>query len=419
MRITILTNEYPPHVYGGAGVHVDYLSQELAKLEEGKNKIHILCFGDQRKYAANMTVEGVPSISVPSFQELSHQKLLDTLYRNIIMAGSVKETDIVHCHTWYTHLAGCFVKNIYHVPLVLTSHSLEPQRPWKEEQLGSAYRATTWIEKTAYQNADGIIAVSGSMKMSVHECYQVTPEKIKVIPNGIDIDQYRRVFNPQLLATYQINPDKPFILFVGRITRQKGIIHLIHAIRYISPGVQIVLCAGAPDTEEIGKEMTKEVEKARAQTRNEIIWIPQWVPKSHIVALYSHASLFICPSIYEPFGIINLEAMACETPVVASAVGGIPEVVVHDETGLLVPFETIESDQFEPRDPVKFSKDLANAINHLLSSPEKIKTMGTQSRERVEKHFSWKSIARQTLDFYKELTPNDKRPPALQPHLAV
>jgi starch synthase len=404
MRITILTNEYPPHVYGGAGVHVDYLSQELAKIEEGKNKIHILCFGDQREYAANLTVEGVPLIPVPSLQELSHQKLLDTLFRNVIMAGSVKETDIVHCHTWYTHLAGCFVKNIYHVPLVLTSHSLEPQRPWKEEQLGPAYRASTWIEKTAYQNADGIIAVSRSMKMSIHECYEVNLEKTKVIPNGIDVDQYRRVSNPQLLASYQINPDKPFILFVGRITRQKGIIHLIRAIPYISSGVQIVLCAGAPDTEEIGKEMTKKVEEARAQTRNEIIWIRQWVPRSHIVVLYSHASLFICPSIYEPFGIINIEAMACETPVVASAVGGIPEVVVHDETGLLVPFEPIGPNRFEPRDPERFSKDLAEGINRLLSSPEKIKTMGTRSRERVEKHFSWKSIARQTLDFYKKLT---------------
>jgi starch synthase len=404
MRITILTNEYPPHVYGGAGVHVDYLSKELVKLEEGKHKIHILCFGDQRESAANMTVEGVPSIPGPSLQELSHQKLWDTLFRDVLMAGSVKETDIVHCHTWYTHLAGCLVKNIYHVPLVLTSHSLEPQRPWKEEQLGPAYRASTWIEKMAYQNADGIIAVSRSMKMSVHECYQVTLEKIKVIPNGIDVDQYRGVFNPQLLASYQINPDKPFILFVGRITRQKGIIHLIRAIQYISSGVQIVLCAGAPDTEEIVKEMTNKVEEARNQTRNEIIWIRQWVPKSHIVVLYSHASLFVCPSIYEPFGIINLEAMACGTPVVASAVGGIPEVVVHDETGLLVPFEPIGPNQFEPKDPEKFSKDLASGINSLLSSPEKIREMSLKARERVEKHFSWKGIACQALDFYKELT---------------
>jgi starch synthase len=404
MRITILTNEYPPHVYGGAGVHVDYLSKELAKLEEGKHKIHILCFGDQRESAANLTVEGVPSIPGPSLKELSHQKLLDTLFRNVIMAGSVKETDLVHCHTWYTHLAGCLIQQVIDVPLILTTHSLEPDRPWKKEQLGPAYRASTWLEKTAYQNANGVIAVSQWMKKEVHDLYQVSFEKIRVIPNGIDIDQYRPNFNPSLVASYGIDPDQPYLLFVGRITRQKGIIHLIRAIPYISPGVQIVLCAGAPDTEEIGKEMAKKVEEVRTQTRNEVIWIRQWVPKSHIVVLYSHASLFVCPSIYEPFGIINLEAMACETPVVASAVGGIPEVVVHDETGLLVPFETIEPDQFEPRDPEKFSKDLASGINHLLSSPEKIREMSLKARERVEKRFNWKSIALQTLDFFKELT---------------
>jgi len=404
MKITILTNEYPPHVYGGAGVHVDYLSRELNKLEEGKHKIHILCFGDQREHITNKTVEGIRSIPDLLIQDSRYQKLLDTLFRNITMTGSVKETDIVHCHTWYTHLAGSLMKQIYNVPLVITTHSLEPQRPWKEEQLGSAYRASTWIEKTAYQNADGVIAVSQSMKIGVHDLYQVPFEKIRVIPNGIDVHQYQPTLNPAVLKFYHINPDKPFILFVGRISRQKGIIHLINAIKYLSRDIQIVLCAGAPDTEEIGKEMTERVEEAQTQTQNDIIWIRQWIPKSDLIVLYSHASLFVCPSIYEPFGIINLEAMACGTPVVASAVGGIPEVIIQGETGLLVPFEPINTQSWEPRDPEKFSKDLANAINSLLSSPEKIKTMGAKSRERVEKHFSWKSIGHQTLEFYKELT---------------
>jgi starch synthase len=404
MRITILTNEYPPHVYGGAGVHVDYLSQELIKLEEGKHKIHILCFGDQREYAANKTVEGIQSIPGPFIQQFPHRKLLDTLFRNITMSGSVKETDIVHCHTWYTHFAGCLIKQTIDIPLVLTTHSLEPDRPWKEEQLGSAYRASTWLEKMAYQNANGVIAVSQWMKKEVHDLYQVPFEKIRVIPNGIDINQYRPTFNPSLVASYRIDPDQPYLLFVGRITRQKGIIHLVNAIQYISPGIQIVLFAGAPDTEEIGAEMEEKVKEARTLTTNEIIWIRQWVPKSDLITLYSHASIFICPSIYEPFGIVNLEAMACGTPVVASAVGGIPEVVINGETGLLVPFEPIGSNNFEPREPIKFSKDLANAINSLLSSPEKIKRMGAKSRERVEKHFNWKGIARQTLEFYKELT---------------
>jgi alpha-maltose-1-phosphate synthase len=404
MKITLLTNEYPPHVYGGAGVHVEYLSRELACLDEGRHEVQILCFGDQKEYSLNKKVKGIYLPSDLPLQDLRHPKLLGTLFRNIIMIGSLEETDVVHCHTWYTHLAGSLIKQMMDVPLVLTTHSLEPQRPWKEEQLGSAYRVSTWLEKTAYQNADGVIAVSHSMKREVHDLYQVPFEKIRVIPNGIDVNQYQPRLNPYLLTSYRINPDKPFLIFVGRITRQKGIIHLMNAIKYMSPSVQIVLCAGAPDTEEIGKEMEEKVKEAQTQTTNEIIWIRQWVPKSDVITLYSHASVFVCPSIYEPFGIVNLEAMACETPVVASAVGGIPEVVIHDETGLLVHFEPTDTKSWEPKDPEKFSKDLANAINNLLSSPEKIKTMRTKSRERVKKHFNWRSVAQQTLEFYKELT---------------
>jgi glycogen synthase len=403
MRITLLTNEYPPHVYGGAGVHVDHLSRELANLEGGKHKIQILCFGDQKEHSGNKIVEGIHPLFDFSFPDTRHVKLLDTLSRNIAMVGSVKETDMVHCHTWYTHLAGCLIKRILDVPLVLTTHSLEPDRPWKEEQLGPAYGASTWLEGTAYQNADGVIAVSQPMRKRVHDLYHVPFEKTHVISNGIDVDEYQPRLNPSLLTSYRIKPDKPFLIFVGRITRQKGIIHLLNAIKYISPGIQIVLCAGAPDTEEIGKEMEEKVKEVRTQTSHEIIWIRQWVPKSDLITLYSHASLFVCPSVYEPFGIVNLEAMACGTPVVASAVGGIPEVVIHGETGWLVPFDPIDTGSWEHREPEKFSKNLADAINSLVSSPEKRRRMSLKAREWVEKHYSWKNIACQTLEFYKEL----------------
>ena len=402
MKITLLTNEYPPYVYGGAGVHVENLSRELSRVDDGKHDIEILCFGDQKEVLINKRVKGIPlPFSLP--QEARHPKLLDALFRDILMADSVKETDIVHCHTWYTHLAGCLIKGLFGVPLVLTSHSLEPDRPWKEEQLGAAYKVSTWLEKTAYQNSDGVIAVSRSMKARIHDLYGVPFEKIRVIPNGIDIDPYRPTRNPEVLAAYGINPDKPFILFVGRITRQKGILHLVHALKYLSPGIQVVLCAGAPDTEEIRREMAERVGEARAQTANEIVWINRWVPTKDLASLYSHAAVFVCPSVYEPFGIINLEAMACETPVVASAVGGIPEVVAHGETGWLVSFEPMGADDPEPKDPETFSKDLAEAINHLLQSPEKRREMGIKARERVVKEFTWPSVVEKTLDFYREL----------------
>ncbi len=401
MKIVILTNEYPPYVYGGAGVHVEYLTRELANLEGKKHSVEVLCFGNQKENADNLTVEGIdPGIALP-YQDPRHRKFMDTLSRNIVMAGSVAEADIVHCHTWYSHLAGCLLKQLVKARLVLTTHSLEPHRPWKVEQLGTAYQASSWVEKTAYENADGIIAVSESMRRDVHDLYGVPFEKIGVIYNGIDLNEFRYSPNPEVLASYQINPDKPFVLFVGRITRQKGIIHLVNAIQHISKNIQIVLCAGAPDTEEVGREMASRVEEAQIKSHNDIIWISRIIPKKDLVALYSHASLFICPSVYEPFGIINLEAMACGTPVVASATGGIPEVVVHNETGLLISFEPVSSADFEPRDPERFSHDLATAINNLLANPDKAEAMARKSRQRVEQHFSWSSIAKKTLDFYK------------------
>ena len=403
MKIALLTNEYPPHIYGGAGVHVEYLSRQLACLEEGRHGIHILSFGDQKEQSAGIEVEGIRVTFSYPFQDSRQQKLLDTLFRNILMIGSAKPVDIIHCHTWYTYLAGCLLKEIFSIPLVITTHSLEPQRPWKEEQLGSAYRASAWLEKTAYQNADGVIATSQPMKMAVQEFYQVPLANIRIIPNGIDGGQYKPTFDAGILASYHINPAKPFLLFVGRISRQKGIIHLVNAIRYLLPGLQVVLCAGAPDTQEIGQEMVERITEVQREVQNEIIWIDQWVPRARLIPLLSHASVFVCPSIYEPFGIINLEAMACGTPVVASAIGGIPEVVIHGENGLLVSFDPVGANNFEPKNPEQFSKDLAEAVNALVRSPEKRQDMGVKSRQRVEKNFSWESVARQTLEFYGAL----------------
>jgi glycogen synthase len=404
MRIVILTNEYPPYVYGGAGVHVEYLVRELTQLEDGAHNIQVLCFGDQSTQAHNLTVTGVDPHFMPPVQDPHHEKFLETLVRNIVMAGSVTQADIVHCHTWYSHLAGCLLKPLVGARVVLTTHSLEPHRPWKVEQLGSAYQASSWVERTAYQNADGVIAVSEAMKEDVHALYDVPFEKVRVIHNGIDVHQYKSTPNPALLRSYKIDPDMPFVLFVGRITRQKGIMHLVNAIKDMLPTVQVVLCAGAPDTPALGKEMAARVEQARRDSPNAIIWIPEMVPREDVISLYTHAAIFVCPSVYEPFGIINLEAMACETPVVAAAVGGIPEVVVQGETGLLVPFEPVGTHDFEPRVPEQFSRDLAAAVNRLLADPTTMGKMGRKARERVERYFSWTSIAQRTLGFYRELT---------------
>jgi starch synthase len=415
MRIGILTNEYPPNVYGGAGVHVEYLTRELAVLDEGRHFVQVLCFGDQRESRPTLRVEGVSAPVALSSQEPRHAKLFETLLRDLVMSGRLADIDIVHCHTWYTHLAGCLAKYLHGVPLVLTTHSLEPHRPWKVEQLGRAYHVSTWLERTAYQNADGVVAVSDSMKHDVHDLYGVPMGRIRVIHNGIDLEQYRPRPDPALLRSHGIDPDVPYVLFVGRVTRQKGIIHLVNAIRYFHPGAQVVLCAGAPDTPEIAREMTAAVERARAQTPHRIVWIDEMLPKEKIISLYTHAAIFVCPSVYEPFGIINLEAMACETPVVASAVGGIPEVVEHGETGLLVAPEAIGPTEVEPRHPEQFARDLAAAVNVLLDDPGLRASMARKARERVEAQFSWTSIARQTLGFYEEVMARFNRS-AAHPH---
>ena len=403
MRIALLSNEYPPHVYGGAGVHVEYLSRELARADGGAHRVDVLSFGEQRETHGSLHVRGIaPPVALPA-QDPRHARLLDALVRNLAMVGAVEAPDIVHCHTWYTHLAGSLARPLTGARLVLTTHSLEPHRPWKVEQLGTAYHATTWIERTAYQNADGVVAVSRAMKEDVQTLYGVAPERVHVIHNGIDPEEYRPRLSPETLRRLGVDPEVPMVLFVGRITRQKGILHLVRAVRHLEPGVQVVLCAGAPDTPEIAAEMARLVEEARADSAARLVWIPEILPKEDVIALYSHAAVFVCPSVYEPFGIINLEAMACETPVVASAVGGIPEIVVHGETGLLLPFEAEGGDSPEPRDPEAFSQQLAAAINELMGDPARRAAMGAAARARVLDQFSWRRIAELTLGFYRDL----------------
>jgi glycogen synthase len=403
MRITLLTNEYPPNVYGGAGVHVEYLTRELAAIDGGHHEVRVFCFGDQDERHGNLTVTGVQAPARIAAADPRHDRFFDTALRNLVMAAAGEQTDVVHCHTWYAHLAGCLVQQLAGVPLVLTTHSLEPHRPWKAEQLGSAYQASTFVERTAYQNADGVVAVSAAMRRDVHELYGVPLSRIRVIHNGIDLDEYKPTPDPGTLAACGIDPAVPYVLFVGRITRQKGIVHLVNAIKYFSPGTQVVLCAGAPDTPEIAREMTAAVERARASSPNRIVWITEMLPKPKVINLYTHAALFVCPSVYEPFGIINLEAMACGTPVVASAVGGIPEVVDHGETGLLVTPEAVSASEVEPEHPEQFARDIASAVNSLMADPDLRTAMAERGRARVEREFSWHSIARRTLDLYAEL----------------
>jgi len=403
MKTLILTKEYPPHIYGGAGVHVADLVREMTALSSGTDTFDVLCFGDQNQSDPHLRVSGVPEISFET-PELQRPKLTDTLLRNAVMTGTANKADVIHCHTWYTYMAGCLLKQILAAPLVVTTHSLEPHRPWKKDQLGDSYHATCWLEKTAMENADGIIAVSDTMKQNVMDLYQIDPEKIQVIYNGVDTRFFCKTSRPETLRSYGIDPDTPYILFVGRITRQKGIMHLIQAIAMVDPDVQTVLCASAPDTREIAQEMETRVEKAREATGREILWISDTIPLEDLPVLYSHAAVFVCPSVYEPFGIINLEAGACGTPVVAAAVGGIPEVVVHEETGLLVPFAAKED--AEPANPEKYATDLATAINTLIQAPEKRVQMGAAARKRIEKQFSWTSIARHTMDFYHHLITN-------------
>jgi len=399
VKALLLTNEYPPHIYGGAGVHVDYLSRELAKLVD----VEVRCFGDQQREQARLLVRGY-GVDEQRFAAAPKElrSPLQALARCVGFNADAIDADVVHCHTWYSHLGGIVAKLVYGAPLVLTTHSLEPQRAWKREQLGRGYDLSSWVERTALEMADCVIAVSAGMQRDILRQFAVDPARVKVIYNGIDTDEYRPVATRDAFARYGIDPSIPYVLFVGRVTRQKGILHLVRAIEHLSPGIQVVLCAGAPDTEEIDREMTAAVRRVQEQ-RAHVVWIREMVDKPTVIELYSHAAAFCCPSIYEPFGLINLEAMACETAVVASAVGGITEVVRHEETGLLVDFAADANGYGEPREPQKFARDLAAAINRLLADEPLRRRLAAAGRARAVARFSWAVIARETVATYESV----------------
>src|SRR5512136_2618730 len=397
-RVALFTNEYPPHVYGGAGVHVEYLSRELAALVP----VEVRCFGEQDVTEPNLRVKGYGAWSeAKKDTDPRFGGALDAMYRSLAMAKDNLDASIVHSHTWYVQFAGFLAKKLWCIPFVLTTHSLEPLRPWKVEQLGNAYHLSAWIENNGITQADAVIAVSQETRNDVLNNFDVDPNKVKVIHNGIDLNQYRHNPAVDALVKHGVNPERPYVLFVGRITRQKGIIHLVNAIPAIDPAIQVVLCAGAPDTPEIGREIAARLAEVSAD-RPGVIWIQEMLPRDQVIQYYSNATVFCCPSVYEPFGIINLEAMACETAVVASAVGGIPEVVVPGETGLLVDLE-LKPGTFDPADPARFSRGLAEGINAVALNPALRDKFARNGRRRVEDHFSWTAIARRTLDLYESL----------------
>jgi len=399
--VAIFTNEYPPNVYGGAGVHVEYLSRALAR----SVRVEVRAFGTQDIADDRLRVRGY--LGWDEMRRNTDPRFtgaLDALSRSLTMAKDTLDADIVHCHTWYTDLAGFLAKELWDVPLVVTIHSLEPLRPWKVEQLGSAYHVSSWMERTGIEQADAIVAVSSETRNDVLAHFNVQPERIHVIHNGIDLAEYRKTRNFEALTRHGVDPNRPSVLFVGRITRQKGIIHLVNAIPAIDPSLQVVLLAGAPDTDAIAREMNERLAEV-ADGREGVVWIPEMLPRDEVIQFYSHATVFVCPSVYEPFGIINLEAMACETAVVASAVGGIPEVVVPEETGLLVDPHLIPG-TFEPVDPASYSRDLAAAINRVALDSATARRFGEKGRLRAEQHFSWDAIADKTLALYRSLLDN-------------
>ncbi|MEM0543233.1 glycogen synthase [Flavobacterium sp. j3] len=399
MKIALFTNEFPPNIYGGAGVHIDFLTHELKKLAQ----VEVRCFGNQKEQTKQLNVLGIqPSLNVMNDENNPHIKMFQNLSRNVEMAQHTLEADVIHCHTWYTHLAGIFSRELVQSPLILTTHSLETHRPWKVEQLGNGYFLSRWIENHAYNTADGIIAVSEQMKTDVVEAYDVSPEKVTVIHNGINPEFYKPTYDNNLLVELGINPAVPFVLFVGRITRQKGISQLIEAAQYFDKNCQIVLCAGAPDTPEIAAETEALISKLKSN-RDGVVLISEMLPREKIKVLYSHARVFACPSLYEPFGIINLEAMSCETPVVGSAVGGIPEIIVEGETGYLIELESISRTDFNPKNPEAFQRNFAEKINRLLADEDLAQAMGKAGRKRVLEKFSWESIAKTTYSYYEEV----------------
>ncbi|WP_253770549.1 glycogen synthase [Goodfellowiella coeruleoviolacea] len=382
MRIGLLTREYPPEIYGGAGVHVEFLVPRLRELVD----VDVHCFGGVRADAHS---------HVPAPGLAGANAALSTLSVDLDMAAAVTAVDLVHSHTWYANMAGHLAKLLHDVPHVVTAHSLEPRRPWKAEQLGGGYRISSWVERTAIEAADAVIAVSAGMRADVLDCYpNLDPDRVHVVRNGIDTSAYHPVTETDALLRFGIDPDRPIVAFVGRITRQKGVAHLVAAAHHIDRAAQVVLCAGAPDTPEIAEEITAAVADLAA-ARPGVFWIQQMLQPAEVRQILSHATVFVCPSVYEPLGIVNLEAMACGTAVVASDVGGIPEVVEAGRTGLLV--------HFDEHDVLTYQRELADAVNELLAAPERAAVMGAAGRARAEREFSWASVAEQTVAVYRRV----------------
>jgi starch synthase len=395
LRVDLLTREYPPFVYGGAGVHV----AELAKVLRDLVDVRVLAFDGPREEAGVIGYEAPPAGRYPN-------PALATFDVDLRMAGGTAGADLVHSHTWYANLAGHLGGLLHGVPHVLSAHSLEPLRPWKAEQLGGGYALSSWAERAAYQGAAAVIAVSAGMRRDILKAYPfVDPERVHVVHNGIDLDKWRPLRDEAAAAAVRrhgIDPEAPSVVFVGRITRQKGLPYFLRAVRELDKGVQIVLAAGAPDTPQIAEEVRGLV-AALAAERAGVVWIEEMLPQGDLDAILSHASLFACPSVYEPLGIVNLEAMACGTPVVATATGGIPEVVQDGATGWLVPIEQVDDGTGTPLDPDKFIGDMAAALSEALSDRARLRRFGEASRRRAEDHFSWRAIGAQTLAVYREV----------------
>ena len=402
MRVDLLTKEYPPFIYGGAGVHVNELAKVLRPLAD----VRVHAFGGPREPGTEGADDGVTGY--PEIAELDGANAaLRTFGVDLEMAQGTEGTDLVHSHTWYANLAGHLAGLLHGVPHVISAHSLEPLRPWKAEQLGGGYALSSWAEKTAYEAASGIIAVSNGMREDILRCYPaVDPERVKVVHNGIDLEAWT---HPQgedadaaaaaTLKRLGIDPDRPTVVFVGRITRQKGLPHLLRACEQLPADVQVILCAGAPDTPEIKAEVEGLVARLR-EKRTGVVWIEEMLPRPELIAVLAASDVFVCPSVYEPLGIVNLEAMAVGLPVVGSATGGIPDVIVDGETGLLVPIEQVQDGTGTPIDPARFEADLAERLTTLVTDTEAARTMGQAARRRVEEHFAWEAIAQRTMDVY-------------------
>jgi starch synthase len=399
VRVDILTKEYPPEIYGGAGVHVAELVRALRGSTSGVEAV-VRAFGAPRDEPGTFAYADSPDVWAPL---AGANPALRTFGVDLAIADTCAGADLVHSHTWYANLAGHLAGLLHGVPHVLTAHSLEPLRPWKAEQLGGGYALSSWAERTAYEAAAAVIAVSSAMREDVLRAYPaVDPDRVHTVHNGIDTDLWQPVSDPDRVRRLGVDPDRPSVVFVGRITRQKGLPYFLRAVAGLPPEVQVVLCAGAPDTPEIAAEVEALVEDLRA-TRSGIVWIAEMLPRADVVTLLTQATVFACPSVYEPLGIVNLEAMACEAAVVATATGGIPEVVDHGTTGLLVPIEQVADGTGTPVDPERYVADFAAALGELVADPERARTMGRAGRRRAIEAFSWTAIAERTVEIYRSL----------------